>query len=77
MKSYTHFTLDERICLAGLIKLGLSQTKIACLLGRNRSTISREIKRNSNKDGKYPTWAPSNATRTATVPAKGETLSKI
>jgi len=39
-----------------LIKLGLSQTKIACLLGRNRSTISREIKRNSNKDGKYHYW---------------------
>ena len=56
MKSYTHFTLDERFCLAVLIKSGLSQAKIARLLGRNRSSISREIKRNSNKDGTYHHW---------------------
>ena len=56
MKSYSHFTLEERFCLAVWIKFGLSQAKIARLLDRSRSTISREVKRNSNKDGKYHYW---------------------
>ena len=53
MKPYSHFTEEERICLAVLLKLGTSQAEIARKLNRNRSTISREIKRNSNKDGRY------------------------
>ena len=53
MMSYSHFTQEERICLAILLKLGTSQAEIARKLQRNRSTISREIKRNSNKDGSY------------------------
>jgi len=56
MKSYTHFTHEERICLAIFLKLGVSQAEIARILGRSRSTISREIKRNSNKDGAYNSW---------------------
>lgn len=43
MKSYTHFTLDERICLQKLFSEGLSMRKIASILGRSPSTISREL----------------------------------
>lgn len=52
MKSYTHFTLDERICLQKLFSEGLSMRKIASILGRSPSTISREIKRNWSKKEK-------------------------
>lgn len=57
MKSYTHFTLNERICLQDLIKIGKSYRQIAEILGRSPSTISREIKRNwSKKKNHYHAW---------------------
>lgn len=56
MKPYTHFTLKERICLEELRKLGKSITEMAKVLGRNKSSISREIRRNSNKQGEYNSW---------------------
>ena len=44
--SYTHFTLEERICLQNLLSQNLSMRKIAAILDRNVSSISREIQRN-------------------------------
>ena len=52
MKSYTHYTLEERICLQELLGKGLSFRKIAEILGRNVSSVSREVNRNK---AKYPT----------------------
>lgn len=49
MKSYTHFTLSERECLQKLLSRGLSMRKIAEILERSPSSISREIKRNKAK----------------------------
>lgn len=51
MLSYTHFKHDERISLHNFFKDGLGIREIARRLGRNPSTISREIKRNSNSKG--------------------------
>lgn len=51
--SYTHFTLYERECLYLLLKLNKKVTEIAKELGRSKSTISREIRRNSNANGEY------------------------
>ena len=57
MKSYTHFTLDERICLQDLLKKGKSYRQIAEIMGRSPSTISRELKRNwSKKKNHYHAW---------------------
>ena len=56
MKPYTHFTTEERICLEELLKFGKSISEIAETLGRNRSTIYREINRNCNHQGKYSYW---------------------
>lgn len=53
MKSYTHFTPEERMCLYLLLKINKTVTEIAKELGRNKSTISREIKRNSDENGNY------------------------
>ena len=57
--SYTHFTLEERICLQNLLKEKYSMRRIAAILGRNVSSISREIHRNR---AKYkPRKSPDNA----------------
>ena len=50
--SYTHFTLEERKYLQKLLSEGLSFRKIANILERSPSTISREVKRNKS------TWKP-------------------
>ena len=50
--SYTHFTLDERKYLQKLLSEGCSFQKIAKILGRSPSSISREVKRNRSKQPK-------------------------
>jgi IS30 family transposase len=52
-----HLILQERQALARLIKRRRSRREIAELLGRDRSTISRELKRNMGKNGYRPSEA--------------------
>ena len=52
MNHYKHFTLKEREMIRHYFDLGKNQSEIAKLLGRSRSSISREFKRNSI-DGEY------------------------
>ena len=47
--SYTHFTLEERKYLQQLLSEGYSFRKIAAILERSPSTISREVNRNKTK----------------------------
>ncbi|MCI9627472.1 MAG: helix-turn-helix domain-containing protein [Clostridia bacterium] len=57
MKSYTHFTLNEREYLQENYEKGRSIRKIAAFLGRSLSTISQERKRNwSKKKNHYRAW---------------------
>jgi len=51
--SYTHFTLKERKYLQELLSEGLSMRKIASILERSPSSISREIKRNRSQHRSY------------------------
>ena len=61
MRVYTHLTLSEREYLEELLNKGKSIRKIAAALGRNPSTISREIKRNwSKKAMRYHHWNANN-----------------
>lgn len=53
MQPYHHFTMDERISLQQYLEKNLTQTEIARLLGKSKSAVSREIKRNSGEDNKY------------------------
>ena len=53
MKSYKHFTSDERVRLVALLAINKSIAFIAKSLGKDRSTIYREIKRNRNEFGVY------------------------
>lgn len=49
MKPYKHFTTEERKCLQQFLADGLSFRKIADLLGRSPSSVSREVNRNKAK----------------------------
>jgi transposase, IS30 family len=53
MKKYNRLTLSQRIAIFGMICEGKKRTKIAIELGVHRSTITREIQRNSNQKGGY------------------------
>src|SRR6185503_10754997 len=52
--TYHQITSEERYILATLRRQGFNQSEIARELGRHRSTICRELKRNSSRwDGHY------------------------
>jgi len=53
MRRYRQLTSRERYELSALRKQGFSQAAIARALGRDPSTISREVRRNTKPDGAY------------------------
>lgn len=53
MQSYRHFTPEERACLAEYVRGGKKLSEIGRMLNRNRSSIVRELNRNSSQDGHY------------------------
>lgn len=53
MNRYTHFTIDEREKTRSFLERGLSIRAIARELKKAPSSVSREIKRNSYKNGSY------------------------
>jgi IS30 family transposase len=52
-ENYSHWTLEERCRLRGLLEMGMGVSAIARRLGRHRSTIYREIERNRCVVGGY------------------------
>jgi transposase, IS30 family len=42
--NYKHLSQNERYQIYALLRAGHTQTKIASILGRHKSTISRELK---------------------------------
>lgn len=50
-KSYQRLTLDERIIIEKQLALGLNPSQIATIISRNRTTVTRDIKR--CKQGHY------------------------
>jgi IS30 family transposase len=55
--SYTQLTQEERYQIYILKKAGKTQTEIADLLGRDKATISRELRRNQGLKGYRPKQA--------------------
>jgi IS30 family transposase len=52
--TYRQLAPEERYMLAALRRQGLNQSEIARSLGRHRSTVCRELRRNSTRaDGRY------------------------
>jgi IS30 family transposase len=48
-----HLTREQRYTISCLYKQGCSQKKIAQAIEKNKSVVSRELKRNANSRGKY------------------------
>ena len=59
--SYHHYSIEERCCLREYYKKGYSYRKIAKLLGRNVSSVSRELRRNCTHMYDIPTYYPHTA----------------
>ena len=57
MENYSQLTSDQGYQIEALMKAELTQTKIACLLGVHKSTVSREICRNTGQRGYRPRQA--------------------
>ena len=55
--TYTHLSQTERYQIYALMKAGQTQTEIAHILGRHKSTISREVARGSGRRGYRPRQA--------------------
>ncbi len=49
--SYSQLTYEQRYLIYRLLKIGHTQTYIAKMIDVHRSTISRELKRNTGKRG--------------------------
>jgi IS30 family transposase len=62
VRRYTQLSKEERIKMAEMRQAEASVTEIASSLGRSKSTISRELKRNAGPPGQY--W-PDTAQRLA------------
>ena len=52
MKNYKQLTLGQRYQIAALLKIGTTQTAIAKIIGVDKSTVSRELKRNIPSRGR-------------------------
>jgi len=55
--AYQQLTLEERSMIYGFCKAGFSNNQIAQELGRHKSTIGRELKRNKGMKGYRPKQA--------------------
>lgn len=56
--NYHHLSIEERSCIRKYYVDGLSYREIARLIGRDVSTVSREIRRNCTHMYDIPTYYP-------------------
>ena len=57
MRTYTQLTQEERYQISVMLKIGQNQTEIAEMIGKHKSTISRELRRNQGQRGYRPKQA--------------------
>ena len=75
--NYTHLSQSERYQISALLKAGHGLSEIANILGRHRSTIYREVSRNSGLRGYRPKQAELLASQRSERPANVEKRSQI
>jgi IS30 family transposase len=57
MRTYTQLTQEQRYQISVLLKIGQNQSEIAEVIGKHKSTISRELRRNQGQRGYRPKQA--------------------
>ena len=57
MKKKEHLTREHRYQISALLQAGHKQKEIAEIVGKDKSVISRELKRNRGKHGYHPALA--------------------
>ena len=78
--NYTQLTQEQRYQIYALLKMGHNQIEIAAVIGKHKSTVSRELKRNKGQRGYRPKQAHHKALRRRNHSAKrisGETWELI
>lgn len=60
---YSHITKEQRYKIQSWLELFMSQDEIAARLGKDESSVSREINRNQNATGKYTAGLADKASR--------------
>jgi IS30 family transposase len=55
--NYTQLTREQRYQISALLKMGHNRTEIAAVIGKHKSTISRELSRNKGQRGYRPKQA--------------------
>lgn len=50
---HRHINKQDRACIAALLRKNYSYSKVAEIIGVHRTTVSREISRNSDRNGQY------------------------
>ena len=65
--NYKHFTIEERCCLREYYVKGKSYREIAKLLGRNVSSVSRELRRNCTFFRDIPRYYPYTAQKKSSL----------
>ena len=68
--NYHHLTIEERSCIRKYYVDGLSYREIARLIGRNVSTVSREIRRNCSHMYDIPIYYPHTAQKKYLLPPR-------
>ena len=63
----SHLTLEEREVIAQMHRAGKSQAQIAERLGRSKSTVSRELRRNRSRNGYWAAAAQRIGTKDPTT----------
>lgn len=67
-KNYTHLSEEQRYQIEALLKTGITQKRIAEIIGKSESCICRELKRNIPKKGRGAfEYRPSNAIRLSNI----------
>jgi transposase, IS30 family len=61
MKKYKQLTLEQRYQIYALLKAGHLRTEIGAIIGVDKSTITRELKRNRSKRSYRPQYADKRA----------------
>ena len=67
--NYHHLSIEERSCIRKYYVDGRSYREIARLIGRNVSTVSREIRRNCTHMYDIPTYYPHTAQKKVSTEA--------